>query len=72
MGFHGCDKSIREDVVNGKYNLKRSTNEYDWLGSGIYFWQNSPKRAFKLCVRNNNCIKGFFIPKKMDDGYPNP
>ncbi len=26
---------------------KASTNEYDWLGQGIYFWEYSPERAHR-------------------------
>lgn len=26
-------------------HLKASTNDYDWLGSGVYFWENDPDRA---------------------------
>jgi hypothetical protein len=33
-------------VVAGKQQLKKSNNSYDWLGNGIYFWENSPARAF--------------------------
>lgn len=29
----------------GKTKLKPSNNCYDWLGSGIYFWENDPDRA---------------------------
>ncbi|MCO6026540.1 hypothetical protein NG821_11965 [Prevotella cerevisiae] len=46
LGFHGCDKSVAEKVINGDC-LKESTNDYDWLGHGIYFWQNSPERAME-------------------------
>ncbi|MEX2388850.1 MAG: hypothetical protein WD534_13310 [Phycisphaeraceae bacterium] len=28
-----------------KEGLKPSQNAYDWLGNGIYFWENSPQRA---------------------------
>jgi hypothetical protein len=45
LGFHGCDKSVTEKVVLGKEKLRYSENEYDWLGKGIYFWENSPTRA---------------------------
>jgi hypothetical protein len=24
-----------------------STNEWDWLGHGIYFWEHAPERAFR-------------------------
>lgn len=45
LGFHGCDKQLAEDVVLGKTTLKPSTNDYDWLGWGIYFWENNLERA---------------------------
>lgn len=45
-GFHGCDVSVRDKAVNGGM-LRKSVNEYDWLGSGIYFWENDPERALE-------------------------
>lgn len=45
LGFHGCDQSIRDNIVTGKIAMKPSNNKYDWLGSGIYFWQNNEERA---------------------------
>lgn len=45
IGFHGCDKAIAEEILSGKARLSPSTNAYDWLGHGIYFWENNPKRA---------------------------
>jgi len=45
LGFHGCDRSVAEQVFAGALSLKPSLNEYDWLGHGIYFWENSPARA---------------------------
>jgi hypothetical protein len=45
FGFHGCDQSIVEDVINGRKLLEPSNNDYDWIGNGIYFWQNSTARA---------------------------
>ncbi|WP_375560297.1 hypothetical protein ACE193_21740 [Bernardetia sp. OM2101] len=47
IGFHGCDESIRDAVLNGKADLRASENEYDWLGSGIYFWENNYDRALQ-------------------------
>ena len=31
----------------GERNLPPSTNEYDWLGHGIYFWENNHQRALE-------------------------
>jgi hypothetical protein len=45
LGFHGCDQSLVDEVVAGNKQLKNSTNSYDWLGNGIYFWDHSPSRA---------------------------
>ena len=42
IGFHGCDRSVVETVI--------STNDYDWLGSGIYFWENNEERAWQWAV----------------------
>jgi hypothetical protein len=45
-GYHGCDREIAERVVNQGERLKPSENDYDWLGSGVYFWVDSPERAW--------------------------
>ena len=52
LGFHGCDKQLAEDVVSGKTPLKASTNDYDWLGWGIYFWENNLERAKEWQMRH--------------------
>jgi hypothetical protein len=44
IGFHGCDESIRDRIVTGGA-LRTSANDWDWLGSGIYLWQNNYERA---------------------------
>ena len=46
LGFHGCDKSVCDRVIGGG-SLNKSNNSYDWLGSGIYFWENDPQRAYE-------------------------
>ena len=48
LGFHGCDNSISSKVLIGEKSLKSSENEYDWLGHGIYFWENSDSRALEF------------------------
>lgn len=51
LGFHGCDKTVADEIIShsGKH-LERSTNEYDWLGHGIYFWENNPARALEYAT----------------------
>jgi len=45
LGYHGCDAALGEAVLRGEKVLLPSENDYDWLGTGIYFWENDPKRA---------------------------
>ena len=47
LGYHGCDLSVARKVVSGADQLKPSQNEYDWLGSGLYFWEDNHSRAFR-------------------------
>ena len=60
LAFHGCDKNVCNKVVNGG-SLQPSTNDYDWLGHGIYFWENDPQRAMEFArdaVQNTKQSKG--------------
>ncbi len=45
LGFHGCDEDLKRRLILKETTLKPSENDYDWLGSGIYFWENDPDRA---------------------------
>lgn len=48
LGYHGCDADFAESVLLGKtevHDWRRSENDYDWLGHGIYFWEHAPERA---------------------------
>lgn len=45
LGYHGCDLGVAMKVVNGE-DLIPSNNEWDWLGSGLYFWEDSHSRAW--------------------------
>ncbi|MDR1282679.1 MAG: hypothetical protein LBK99_17930 [Opitutaceae bacterium] len=45
LAYHGCDRQIGEQILAGKEHLHPSQNAHDWLGHGIYFWENNPERA---------------------------
>lgn len=55
IGFHGCDKKIRDAIIGDKSSLKGSNNDYDWLGHGMYFWENNQQRAldFARALKKN-------------------
>ena len=45
LGFHGCDRTVADRVISGRGQLRPSRNDYDWLGTGIYFWEGDATRA---------------------------
>jgi len=54
MGYHGCPVDRPEalhfvrGLIAGTHRIedwRPSSNEYDWLGGGVYFWEYGPKRA---------------------------
>ncbi|MCX2477695.1 hypothetical protein OQY15_01255 [Pedobacter sp. MC2016-15] len=47
LGFHGCDKSVCETLLNHPDTYKSSKESHDWLGHGIYFWENNHDRALQ-------------------------
>ena len=47
LAYHGCDADVAEKIFNGQETVKSSTNDYDWLGSGSYFWESDQDRALR-------------------------
>lgn len=68
LGFHGCHKDTYKNVITKCGSLKASTNTYDWLGNGIYFWENNYTRASEWASdRYGN--DGAVIGAVIDLGY---
>lgn len=47
IGFHGCDESVRDKLVNNPNSIEKSEKPYDWLGHGFYVWENNYQRALE-------------------------
>ncbi|MDJ0649471.1 MAG: hypothetical protein QNJ60_12275 [Xenococcaceae cyanobacterium MO_188.B19] len=64
-GFHGIDKEVAIRILNQEDNFRHSNNSYDWLGNGIYFWENNYQRAIEYAQedskRANSSIKTPFV-----------
>lgn len=64
-GFHGVDKEIAMKILNQEKEFKQSSNKYDWLGNGTYFWENNYPRAKQYALgdskRKNSKIKTPFV-----------
>lgn len=49
LAYHGCDITTRDELVARHMpTLDSSNNVYDWLGPGIYFFENDPQRAMNF------------------------
>ena len=47
IGFHGCDIRVRDKLLNRPNEIVISQKPYDWLGHGMYFWENNYQRAMQ-------------------------
>ncbi len=64
-GFHGLDKDVAIKILNQESEFKHSNNKYDWLGNGVYFWENNLERAHQYALqdsqRTNSNVKSPFV-----------
>ncbi|MGL5033844.1 MAG: hypothetical protein ACRC6M_08595 [Microcystaceae cyanobacterium] len=44
-GYHGTNITRASAILHEGFNI--SSNEYDWLGTGVYFFQDAPLRAWQ-------------------------
>ncbi len=63
LGFHGCDESVAQELLSATPTFKQSKNDYDWLGNGMYFWENDPMRAWEYVLEAQS---------RDPDKFPNP
>ena len=52
LGYHGCSLDTAHKLVLREEKFRPSSNDYDWLGSGIYFWLEDPRRACEWACSN--------------------
>jgi hypothetical protein len=45
LGFHGCEKSEQQKLICDPSYIRASNESFDWLGHGMYFWENNPSRG---------------------------
>jgi hypothetical protein len=50
IGFHGCDEAVCHSLINNPDNIKISQKPFDWLGHGMYFWENNYERALSWAL----------------------
>lgn len=64
-GFHGMDKAAALKILTQESEFRHSNNKYDWLGNGVYFWENNLERARQYAIedsqRKKSSIKTPFV-----------
>jgi hypothetical protein len=76
LGFHGCDRETGERLLLNQ-PFQPSENSYDWLGSGIYFWEANPDRAWEWAKQRADRIlknegrktEPFVVGAVVDPGF---
>jgi len=43
IGYHGTSQAVAQVILRDGFVVSR--NVYEWLGDGVYFFQDSPNRA---------------------------
>jgi hypothetical protein len=54
LGYHGCTQDVADQLLVGRTTLTASTNTWDWLGHGIYFWEFGHQRALDWARSNSD------------------
>lgn len=57
LGYHGCDRSVAEGLLIGS-PFNTSQNDWDWLGSGVYFWEANPLRGLEFAQETQRWRRG--------------
>ena len=52
IGYHGCTRNVAEQIL-AEQGFLPSTQAYDWLGGGAYFWEYAPYRAMEWAQSRN-------------------
>ncbi len=55
LGFHGTEQKTVHQLVTRENaaHLKPSKGKNEWLGHGMYFWENDPQRALEWAENGN-------------------
>jgi hypothetical protein len=72
LGYHGCDRRVGSALLDGTAQFTASQNEWDWLGSGIYFWEANPLRGVEFAREQKSRGKlgePFVVGAVLDLGF---
>lgn len=50
-GYHGTSLTAAKSILEAGFRISR--NPYDWLGDGVYFFQDAPTRAWDWAIAHH-------------------
>ena len=53
IAYHGTDATVRDALVSRRTSPVPSSNPYDWLYDGMYFFEGDSARALKLATASS-------------------
>ena len=56
LAYHGCALETAQKLLGGS-SFVPSKKDYDWLGAGIYFWENDVLRAYQWAIEARRGFK---------------
>jgi hypothetical protein len=56
LAYHGCDLDTAQELLGGSL-FQPSRKDYDWLGAGVYFWENDVVRAYQWATEARRNFK---------------
>ena len=68
--YHGCSAEVGRRILDGE-PMEPSRRDYDWLGEGVYFWENDSIRAWEWAdwkVRRGDFKEPFVIGARVGLG----
>ena len=54
IGFHGCEAAVRDELLLHPEKIRFSQKPFDWLGHGLYFWENNVDRAWQWALEKKD------------------
>jgi hypothetical protein len=51
FGYHGTSRQKANAILSQGFRV--SDNDYDWLGEGVYFFQDAPYRAMQWATQQH-------------------
>jgi len=64
--YHAGNLEDIEHLIRQGFGIPSSSSPGNWLGEGVYFWENDPRRAEEWQLQRN---KGAILECEIDTGF---